>query len=339
MGLTAAPSSIDDLAAVLAEESTRGRPVVIEGAGCHAGRGGAVASPAVPVRAPSGVVAHEPGDLTATVLGGTTLAELNGVLAAAGQELPVDGLPPKATLGGVLACGLSSRRRLRVGALRDRVLQVKLVTGDGRVVKAGGPTVKNVSGYDLCRLVSGSFGTLGVIAEVMVKVTPRPETSQWYSAPGGWYLADEVRERLYAPAAVEMAGPPWHVQVLLEGHAGDVIDQAARLPEGFQPIAEPPPGDEVFEVTAPPFRLSELVALGGSARAQLGVGIAWLGPDTDPGPVRVGAEAFGGRLHTLRLEPGFDPFGAPPAGLDIMRRIKAAFDPAGILNRGKLTFL
>src|SRR5205823_5111345 len=135
---------------------------------------------------------------------------------------------------GVLAAGVSGRRRLRTGPLRDRVLQVKAVTGDGRVTKAGGPTVKNVSGYDICRLMCGSLGTLGVIAEVILKVTPVPPVSAWWScdiesSDAAVDVGRAALASLYDPAAVEVIGPPWHVQVLLEGHAGDVAAQAARL--------------------------------------------------------------------------------------------------------------
>jgi hypothetical protein len=98
----------------------------------------------------------------------------DAVLAAAGQHCPLDPRDPAATVGGTLAAGLSGPRRLRYRPLRDRVLEVHLVTGDGRRVKGGGRVVKNVSGYDVCRLAVGSLGTLGVIAQVTLRCEPRP---------------------------------------------------------------------------------------------------------------------------------------------------------------------
>lgn len=344
MGLSAPPLDISDVAQHLAAASAAGTLVEIVGGGLHRGRGGRVAAGEV-VRAPSGMVAHEPADLTCTVRGGTTLGELASILDEASQELPTDGIPATATVGGVLAAGLSPRRRLRVGTLRDRVLQVRLVTGDGRVVKAGGPTVKNVSGFDLCRLACGSLGTLGVIAEVILKVTPRPPASSWWVAPvegvaDALELGTAVHNALYDPAAVEVAGPPWMVSVLLEGHAGDVRDQAARLPSTFSETAPPgPTPPEVLEASVPPAALGALLASGRPARAQLGVGLAWFPTAEGLDDLRARAEAHGGRLHTLVPLDGVDPFGSPPPGLEVMGRIKAAFDPAGILNPGRLTFL
>ena len=116
----------------------------------------------VEIGAPEGVFLYDPAELTVTVGAGTTVADLAGVLAAAGQECVLDPRDPtRATVGGTLAAGLSGHRRLRYGPLRDRLLEVRFVTGDGRVVKGGGPTVKNVTGYDVPRLLVGSLGTIG----------------------------------------------------------------------------------------------------------------------------------------------------------------------------------
>ena len=300
------------------------------------------------VSAPGGVLAHEPADLTCTVGGACSIADLNAALARVGQEFPAQDVPGDATVGGILAAGVSPRRRLGVGALRDRVLQVRLVTGDGRVVKAGGPTVKNVSGYDLARLVCGSLGTLGVIAEVMLKVTPAPPASAWWSATWGsaaeaWEVGTAALRVLYDPAAVEVVGPPWRVQVLLEGHPADIETQAARLPAAFAVVAEPvTPAGEVIEAAVPPAELFRLLDGDRPGRLQLGVGLASFpaaeGAD-DFVRVRAVAEEVGGRAHTLERVPGVDPFGRPPAGLAVMRRIKQAFDPAGILNPGRMPFL
>ena len=121
------------------------------------GRGSAPSGPdVVHVTAPDGIITYDPADLTVTVGAGTTCAELADVLRAAGQECALDPRDGDATIGGVLATGLSGHRRLRLGPLRDRVLEVRFVSAAGRLVKAGGPTVKNVSGFDLPRSPVGT---------------------------------------------------------------------------------------------------------------------------------------------------------------------------------------
>src|SRR5262245_49133883 len=128
--------------------------------------------------------------MTVTVGAGTPFGELDATLATRGQEVALDPRSHDATIGGILACGLSGLRRLRYGPVRDHVLEVRFVTGDGQVVKGGGPTVKNVTGYDLPRLLVGSFGTLGVLAQVTLRCRPRPRVTRWLRAsatPRGFY--------------------------------------------------------------------------------------------------------------------------------------------------------
>jgi len=132
------------------------------------------------VAAPAGVVRYEPEDLTITVGAGTSFAALDAALAEYGQECALDPRDRTATIGGVVACGLSGIRRLRHGPLRDHVLEVRFLTGDGRLVKGGGQTVKNVTGYDLPRLLVGSFGTLGVLVQLTLRCRPRAEDTRWF---------------------------------------------------------------------------------------------------------------------------------------------------------------
>jgi hypothetical protein len=125
--------------------------VVPTGAGTHRDVGNPVVEESVAVGAPAGIEAYDPAELTVTAWAGTTVGDLDATLAAAGQECAIDPRDPTATVGGTIAAGLSGYRRLRYGPLRDRVLEVRFVTGDARVVRGGGPTVKNVTGYDLPR--------------------------------------------------------------------------------------------------------------------------------------------------------------------------------------------
>jgi glycolate oxidase FAD binding subunit len=124
------------------------------------------------------VVDYPARDMTITVQAGITLARLQTILAAENQRLPIDiPLPEAATLGGVLATNASGPRRLGFGTLRDYVIGISVVNDEGQEVKAGGRVVKNVAGYDLCKLYIGSLGTLGVITQVTLKLKPRPEQS------------------------------------------------------------------------------------------------------------------------------------------------------------------
>ncbi|MDQ1445316.1 MAG: glycolate oxidase binding subunit, partial [Acidimicrobiaceae bacterium] len=189
------------------------------------------------VRAPAGIVAYEPAEMTVRVRAGTVVAELDEALAAHGQMVVLDpAVPGAATVGGVLAAGESGLRRLRYGPVRDTLLEARFVSAEGRMVKAGGPVVKNVSGFDLCRLLVGSRGTLGVLAEVVLRLQPRPAVSRWLMGAADPFA---VRRRLYRPSSVLWDGEiTW---VLLEGHPSDVSAEASALGRGFVDAVGPPP--------------------------------------------------------------------------------------------------
>ena len=143
----------------LAEVVRTAEAVVAVGSRTHWEVGNPPRADAVEVHAPAGIITYEPADLTVTIGAGTTEAELAAVLGEHEQECALDPRSDRATVGGMLATGLSGYRRLRHGPLRDRVLEVRFVNAAGDLVKGGGPTVKNVSGFDIPRLVVGSFGT------------------------------------------------------------------------------------------------------------------------------------------------------------------------------------
>src|SRR3984957_11883936 len=133
----------------------------------------------------SGVTFYEPAELVLSAKAGTPLSEIETLLAANGQELafePMDygpllgGAAGSATIGGVLSSNLSGPRRMKAGAARDHFLGVSAVSGRGEIFKSGGRVVKNVTGYDLCKLLAGSWGTLGILTEVTLKVLPRAAT-------------------------------------------------------------------------------------------------------------------------------------------------------------------
>ena len=288
-----------------AEEVGQDDPVACVGGRTQWDVGGALAPEAREVRAPAGVVAHEPAEMVVRVRAGTPVAELDAALAEGGQMVPLDPADPtRATVGGVLAVGHSGPRRLRHGPVRDTLLEARFVSAEGRLVKAGGPLVKNVTGYDLCRLLVGSLGTLGFLAEVVLRATPRPPVARWLAGRADPFAA---RRRLHRPSSVLWDGATtW---VLLEGHPADVDAEAALLGPRFAEVAGPPPLPAGGRRSLRP---SALAALASS-------------------PERFVAEVGVGTVHVD--EP---VVAASPERADLHRRVKDRFDPTGRLNPGRM---
>ena len=282
-----------------AEEVGADGPVTAVGGRTQWDVGGPVDPSAREVRAPAGIVEYEPAEMTVRCGAGTTVAELDTALGEHGQcvALPAwDG----ATVGGVLAVGRSGLRRLRFGPARDALLEARYVSAEGRVVKAGGPTVKNVSGFDLCRLLVGSFGTIGLLAEVVLRCRPLPAASRWL---GGQAEPFELFHRLHQPSSILWDGTTtW---VLLEGD-GDDVEGQARM-SGLADVDGPPPLPAGGRISTRP---SALRTLDGTFGAEIGVGI----------------------VHTAEPAP---PVPLPPGVAELNRRIKASFDPTGRLNPGR----
>jgi FAD/FMN-containing dehydrogenase len=301
----------------------------------------------VEVRAPAGVVAYDPAELTVTIGAGTTMNDLAAVLAEAGQESPLDPRSDAATVGGTIATGLSGPRRLRYGPLRDRVLEVRFVTGDGRLVKGGGPVVKNVTGYDIPRLLVGSLGTIGVLVQVTLRCQPRPRHARW-----GLSAADpfETRRRLFRPSCVAWNGRT--TRVLLEGHEDDIAAEASTA--GLELIDTDdgeagvegvpwPSGAHRGRISVRPSRLARIgPALNGIDGllwlAEVGVGTVHVASDAPDAlaTARDVAAAHEGRLLRELGAPGIDGYGAPLPNLRILKRIRGAFDPTGKLSPGRL---
>jgi glycolate oxidase FAD binding subunit len=178
------PDRAAALKEIVASALAEATPLFVLGSGSKEGFGRPLELPRLRVDGLAGIVAYEPEELVMTAAAGTPMAEIEARLADNRQELafePADygallgGQPGRGTLGGVLACNLSGPRRIKAGAARDHFLGVQAVTGRGELIKAGGRVVKNVTGYDLCKLLAGSFGTLAVMTEVSVKVLPTAE--------------------------------------------------------------------------------------------------------------------------------------------------------------------
>lgn len=298
----------------------------------------------VEVRAPAGVVFYDPAELTVTAGAGTTVGDLAAVLADGGQECPLDPRSDAATVGGTLATGLSGPRRLRYGPLRDRVLEVRFVAADGRLVRGGGPTVKNVTGYDIPRLLVGSFGTIGLLVQVTLRCQPRARHARWAATDADPF---ETRRRLFRPSCVTWDGRT--TRVLLEGDPDDIEAEAdaagLELGEGAEPGW--PDGAHRGRISVRPSRLVDLGAAfdrafdgAGGLRwlAEVGVGTVHVAADTSDALVaaRRAAVTHDGWLLRESGGAGVDGYGAPPPNLAILERIRGAFDPAGKLAPGRL---
>lgn len=288
------------------------------------------------------LVAYEPAEMIAVVEAGMRVGDLRRILAEGGQEWPADA-PDESTVGGVLASGSTSPRRLKVGALRDTLLEAEIVTGDGRLVRSGARTVKNVTGYDLHKLVVGSLGTLGVMVQVAIKVRPLPEIRRTIRLAGGFDEAAAVLAAVPAAAAVLVTSDG--VELRLEGWREEVEEQArsashvGRTQEAVEggefPSARP--WEELpitAEVAVPPSRLAEVVDAG-SFGALAGVGIAWCGLDDAEAlsDLRERARAVGGIAPAIRGPGGLGD--DPSPAQEVQRRLKTAFDPNGVLAPGR----
>ena len=240
----AAPSSTAEAAALLRAAASFGLTVVPRGAGTGLSWGAPPSSCdlVVDLRSMDQVLEHAAGDLVARVQAGLTMGKLASALATAGQELALD-VPADATVGGVVATGTAGPRRFRYGAPRDLLIGLTVVRADGVVAHSGGKVVKNVAGYDLGKLFSGSHGTLGLITEAAFRLHPRPGAVAWVTAEFGpaerldacTAVASAARSAL-VPSAVELDWPggaqrALRAGVLLEGTAPGVAERARQMSE------------------------------------------------------------------------------------------------------------
>ncbi len=294
-----AHGGLDAAVAVFADEIGDTDPVTVTGLGTRGGPVPGVRS----VVAPSGIDWIQPAEMTMCCGAGTPVGDVVAALAEYRQCLAIS---DAGTIGGALAVGQSGIRRLGWGSVRDTVLQARYVSASGDVVKAGGPTVKNVSGFDLCRLLVGSRGTLGFLAEVILRTRPLPVGERWFcSERDPW----DLLRHLYRPTSVLWDGrTTW---VLLDGHVDDVEEQARIC--GLGPGDGPPelPG---HRRSMPPSELSSLVTQeSGAFVAEIGVGVVHHDRPAPPAQVDPTLAA----LHD-RIKSEFDPNGRLNPGLDVL---------------------
>ena len=352
------------------------RPLCIQGGGTKDFYGQPVQGEVLSTLGLSGIVSYEPSELVITALAGTPLPEVEDTLAQSGQYLAFE--PPHfgvaksmssntSTLGGMVAAGLSGPARASVGAVRDFVLGLHMVNGKAEHLQFGGQVMKNVAGYDISRLMAGSWGTLGLITQVSLKVLPVPvadatlvfelpqalaleQINRWCGQPlpinASCWVEDDTPKLFVrlrgAQAAVEAAC----VRMLKDktGHRMDAQVAAAdwracadhRLPI----FAQAPEDQWLWRVSVPPttgVMLSEFPQL-----IEWHGGLRWVwAPQAAARTIREAATKAHGSATMFRRQaeggmqaPALQPL-TPPLD-QLHRHIKAAFDPAGIFNPGRL---
>jgi glycolate oxidase FAD binding subunit len=258
----ASPASTEEASALLRAAAEYGLTVVPRGAGTGLGWGmpPAGCDLVVDMRRMDQVIEHAAGDLVARVQAGATMGYLASVLASAGQQLAVDA-PADATVGGVVATGTAGPRRFRYGAPRDLLIGITVVRADGVIAHSGGKVVKNVAGYDLGKLFSGSQGTLGLITEATFRLHPLPAAEAWVTGDfgpsdlaGAAAAVASAAGSALVPSAVELmwTGPPvvLRVGVLLEGTPSGVSERARQMAELLAAAG----GTPMVAVSETPFR-------------------------------------------------------------------------------------
>lgn len=298
-----------------------------------------------------GIVNYEPQELVITARAGTPLAAIEAALAQHGQMLAFE--PPyygaTATLGGAIACNLSGPRRPYAGAARDFVLGVEIINGRGEALRFGGQVIKNVAGYDISRLMTGALGTLGVLLNVTLKVLPRPAATLTLRHETS---VTEAIERMNVWAgkplpisATTFDGATLHTR--LEG--AETALRAARLKLGGEietradywlSVREHAHG--FFHDPRPLWRLAlppagAPLAINGKSFVEWNGALRWLYSDASQETIRAAVQRSAGHATLFRGQARnevFHPLAAPLTQLH--RNLKAAFDPHGIFNPGRM---
>ncbi|NJD05879.1 MAG: glycolate oxidase subunit GlcE [Methylococcaceae bacterium] len=329
------------------------QPLSIQGGGSKGFYGNAGSGAPLDVTGHRGIVAYEPTELVLTARAGTRLTAIEQILADHGQMLSFEPphFGPSATLGGTVACGLSGPRRPFSGSVRDAVLGLKLINGHGELLHMGGQVIKNVAGFDVARLLTGALGSLGVILEVSIKVLPRPETEatlRLAADPPAALRHMQALQRLPWPLS-GLAYQGGHFWLRLAGAEQAVSAAAKRLggdcpedQEGFwnslkeQRLAFFGGQEPLWRLSLPPAH-PHLSAWDDTV-IDWGGGLRWIKcPDPADQLFNLARQAGGHACRFRggnRAEPCFQPL--PPPLLALHQRLKQAFDPLRIFNRGRL---
>jgi glycolate oxidase FAD binding subunit len=391
---TEQPTSYEEAAEVLQAAAEDGRPMRFRGAGTKLGWGRPVPEPELEVCTGGldRVLEHNAGDFTAVLQGGVPLAVAQEAFASAGQMLALD--PPLspwgnagddaaieaadagATIGGIVSTNDFGPLRHKYGGVRDLVVGLTVVLSDGTVAKAGGKVIKNVAGYDLGKLYAGAFGTLGLIAEVTVRLHPRPARTATVVARSTdpARLVAGASALAHAPLEADCLDLWWDASASAAAGAvlarfgsadpGPRVEEAAALLRKVGGLAvdietsdsscweaqrSAQRGDVVVKVSALPAALPAVMAgaqtLGGTVVARAGLGLAWvqLPVGASPGEVVAAVEELRRRLTPAPcvvldapadVRAALDPWGGETGPVELMRKVKERFDPAGVCAPG-----
>jgi glycolate oxidase FAD binding subunit len=359
-------------------KSVAGERLLVAGSGSKLAWGRLVQKPTMLVSTQKldRLIDHATGDLTVTVEAGMPFQRLQDQLANAHQFLPLDPLfPEQATIGGIIATADTGSFRQRYGGVRDLLLGISWVRADGLVAKAGGRVVKNVAGYDLMKLFTGSYGTLGILQQVTLRVYPRPSELGGVWVTGSLTMLRELGTRLgqmaLTPTAWDLVSGPLAQQLGLGDKMGILArfqaipssiaaqsDRLISLAQELGAAAEFLNADRCSSIWAqlrPACQGAILVKVGlrasraveimagvdGPGLVHLGSGIGLVGL-SDPEqilPLRAQCEAAGGYLSVLLAPPALkasiDVWGQPAATLQLNRQLRQQFDPTEMFNPGK----
>ncbi len=259
------------------------------------------------VNAPSGIVSFEPEEMIVTVRAGTSVSELDRALAERGQRAAV--ADRGGTVGGAVAVGENVLDVLGRGTLRSSVLQIRYVSAEGKIITGGGPTVKNVTGFDLPRLMTGSLGTLGLFVEMILRTNPIPAEQRWFASDNADPIS--VRTSILRPGAILYNGE--RTWVLLEGHAADVRASLHTLSRSaaFEEVPGPPPLPRNRWLLQPSDMTKVSLFDTGSYVASVGVGVVYAERSQSRRPMD-------SMISTLN------------------KRVKDSFDPTGRINPGRV---
>ncbi|MBR0648546.1 glycolate oxidase subunit GlcE [Roseomonas terrae] len=381
-----APADEAALAAGIGAAHAGREPLAIEGRGTKRGLLRPVqAARTLSTRNLTGITLYRPSELVLSARAGTPVPEIEAALAEKGQHLiaePPDtrgifGAAEPATLGGIVAANLSGPRRISWGSMRDHLLGIRFVNGAGEVLRSGGRVLKNVTGLDLCKLLAGSYGTLGVMTEITLKVLPAPEATATLLvqvpdvAAGVRAVSAGLGSPFGVSGAAVLPGVPILAAMRLEDFAASVAYRSERLREAlvafgavtllegeasrafWREVRDAAPlaaraEEAVWRVSVRPSagpavaRVAE--ALGGRALLDWGGGLVWVAAPATAAAhgALVAAAAPSGGTCTLFRAPEALRLSVevlPPEPLPlaaIAQRVKAALDPAGILNPGRM---
>ncbi|HLR83048.1 MAG TPA: glycolate oxidase subunit GlcE [Paenalcaligenes sp.] len=307
-----------------------------------------------------GVIDYEPSELVITVKGGTPVAEIEELLASKNQFLPFE--PPlfgaDATIAGCVASGLAGPRRPQAGGVRDFVLGVQLIDGQGRHMTFGGQVMKNVAGYDVSRLLSGSLGTLGILTELSIKVLPKPvkeltlqldrsqkealhKINTWSGQPipisASLWHDDQLFVRLSgAPNALEVAQETIQGTPLDEDQAQTLWQEVREQKYAWFQAKEEQANKPLWRLSVP--STTEPILDDHPQLIEWGGALRWCFSDLPAETLRAQVEAVGGTATVFRQNGAdlavFHPL--DPVILGIQQRLKEKFDPAGIFNPGRI---